>query len=173
MMGHYLFETTDSVVEILWNVALAFFIIRIGWAYFFLTFSTTTLLSWAVCRYQAMLLPASKQHLSTPEAEIMLIPLQAVAMFICARYVVAAYEIPRVAWFRLAIGALAASLMVAAEIVLGLVLYEEGYGDWIWETDDKAWLAHAGLLGAFALMPTALMGSERKVASGDREIEAV
>ncbi|EQB53459.1 hypothetical protein CGLO_06813 [Colletotrichum gloeosporioides Cg-14] len=166
MTGHYLFETTDSVIEILWDVALAFFVVRIAWTYFLLTFSTSALLSWVICKYPELLLPASKQHLTTSEAELMLIPLQAIVGVVWARYVVVAYEIPRVAWFRLAIGGLAAFLLFAAEALLGLVLYEEGYGDWIRETDGTAWLASAGLLGAFALMPTALMGFEGKAADG-------
>ncbi|KAH0424114.1 hypothetical protein CcaCcLH18_11759 [Colletotrichum camelliae] len=166
MTSHYLFETTDSVIEILWDVALAFFIVRIAWTYFFLTFSTSALLSWVICKYPELLLPASKQHLTTSEAELVIIPLQAIVGILWARYVVVAYEIPRVAWFRLALGGLAALLMLAAEALLGLVLYEEGYGDWIRETDGTAWLASAGLLGAFALMPTALMGFEGKAADG-------
>ncbi|KAF9879937.1 hypothetical protein CkaCkLH20_02748 [Colletotrichum karsti] len=170
MTGHYLFETTDSVIEILWDVALAFFIVRIAWAYFLLTFATGTLLSWVVCKYEEHLLPVSRQHLSTPETELMLVPLQALVGIIWARYVVVSYEIPRVAWFRLAIGGLAAFFMITSEALLGFLLYEEGYGDWIWETDGKAWLAFVGLLGAFALMPTAMMGFERKTADeGERE----
>ncbi|KAL0938875.1 uncharacterized protein CTRU02_205485 [Colletotrichum truncatum] len=170
MTGYYLFETTDSVIEILWDVALVFFIVRIAWTYFLLTFSTGTLLSWVICKYQAQMLPASKQHLTTPDTELMLVPLQTVICIIWARYIVVAYEIPCVAWFRLAIGGLAASLMFAAEGLLGLVLYEKGYGDWIWESNGKAWFAFAGFLGAFALMPTAMMGLERKVVNeGERE----
>lgn len=171
MAGHYLFETTDSVIEILWDVARAFFIVRIAWAYFCLTFATGTLLSWVICKHQGRLLPVSKQHLTTPETELMLVPLQAVIGIIWARYIVVAYEIPRVAWFRLAIGGLASSFLFTAEALLGFLLYEEGYGNWIWETNGKAWLAFAGLLGAFALVPTAMMGFERKVVDGtEREV---
>lgn len=168
MAGRYLFETTDSVVEILWDIALAFFIVRIALSYFLLTFTTGALLSWVVCTYQRQLLPFSPQHhpFTTPQAELVLVPLQAIVGVIWARYIVVAYEIPRVAWFRLAIGGLAASFMVGAGALLGFVLYEEGYGDWIGETDGRAWLAFVGLLGAFALMPTALMGFEKKAARG-------
>ena len=37
-----LFETTESVFEVLWDIALAIFILRIGFAYFFVAFTTGT-----------------------------------------------------------------------------------------------------------------------------------
>ncbi|TDZ13115.1 Endochitinase 42 [Colletotrichum spinosum] len=42
MSGYCFFETTDSVIDTLWGTALAFFVVRIAWAYFFLTFTTGT-----------------------------------------------------------------------------------------------------------------------------------
>ncbi|OHE99509.1 hypothetical protein CORC01_05087 [Colletotrichum orchidophilum] len=171
----YLFKTTDSVIEILWDVALAFFIVRIALAYFFLTFATSTLLSWIVYTYhQNLVLPLvsdqqqqQQHHLTTSQTGFVLAPiLQAIVGLVVARYIVVAYDVPRVAWFRLAIGGLAAAFLVSAAALLGLAMYmyEGGYGRdcWVWEEMD--WWVLAALLGGtgvFAVTPTALMGFER------------
>ncbi|GKT54947.1 hypothetical protein ColTof4_08194 [Colletotrichum tofieldiae] len=174
MTGHYLFETTDSVVEILWDIAIVFFIVRIALSYFFLTFTTSTLLSWAVCVYQQRQAPLSQQQhgLGTPQPDLVLIPLQAAVGAVFARYVVVAHDVPRVAWFRLAVGGLAAAFLAGAEAVLGFVLYAEGYGDWIREADGRCWIAVLGGLGIFAVMPAVLMAVEGEGRARAAAVEA-
>ncbi|EXF79809.1 hypothetical protein CFIO01_11105 [Colletotrichum fioriniae PJ7] len=173
----YLFKTTDSVIEILWDVALAFFIVRIALSYFFFTFTTTTLLSWIVYTYRQYLRQPivsdqqQQQYLTTSQTELFILPLlHTVVGLVVARYVVAVYDVPRVAWFRLAIGGLAAAFLAGAEAAFGLILSafwheggEHGRDCWISESMN-GWVMVTAMLGglaAFAGMPAALMWFER------------
>lgn len=174
----HLFKTTDSVIEILWDVALAFFVVRIALSYFFFTFTATTLLSWIVCTYRQYLrLPLvfvqQQQYLTTSQSDpfvLAVMLLQIVVGVVVVRYVVAVYDVPRVAWFRLAIGGLAAAFLAGAEGLLGLVVSafshegeEHGRGCWIWESGN-GWVMVAAMFGGlavFAVMPAVLMWFER------------
>jgi hypothetical protein len=156
-MSLVLFETTESVIEVLWDIALAFFVIRIGLVYFLLAFSTGTLVSYLVC---TELLPI--RHLTTPQSELAIVPIMLLLAAMWARFIIAYYEIPRVRSFRLAIGGLAAFFMVFAELLTAFIMYEEGIGDWILDTDVKAGLAFGGLLLAYGLMPAILMVWEKR-----------
>ncbi|KXH43690.1 hypothetical protein CSIM01_12584 [Colletotrichum simmondsii] len=175
----YLFKTTDSVIEILWDVALAFFIVRIALSYFLFTFTATTLLSWIVYTYrQSLRLPLvsdqqQQQHLTTSQSDPLVLAvllLQTIVGLVVARYVVAVYDVPRVAWFRLAIGGLAAAFLVSAEGLLSLIVSafshhegEHGRDFWVWEGANGRVLVAAmlGGLTAFAAMPAVLMWFER------------
>ncbi|KAK4193304.1 hypothetical protein QBC35DRAFT_481176 [Podospora australis] len=138
-----LFETTESVIEVLWDVALAFFVVRLAFIYALLTFGTTALLSY-------VLLPQLQfANGSAHFAPQVLLNLAASVMW--ARYTVAKYEIPRVVGFRLAIGVLAAVLVLGMEGVLGLM----EAGEW------KA----VGILTAS--MPVLVMGFEKR---GESEV---
>ncbi|KAK1999182.1 hypothetical protein LX36DRAFT_492651 [Colletotrichum falcatum] len=154
MTGRYLFETMDSVVELLWNLVIAWFVFRIALSYFFLSFATSVLLWWAVCKYQ-------QQHdLTAPQTELVLISLQTFVGAVFARHVVVAHAVPRVAWFRLAVGGLAAAFLAGAEAVLWLALYEEGYWGQVWEAYGRCWRAVLGGLGVCAAMPAVLIPVE-------------
>ncbi|KAK1972719.1 hypothetical protein LY78DRAFT_240060 [Colletotrichum sublineola] len=135
-MGYYLFDTTDPVVELLWNIAIACFVFRIALSYFFLTFTTSVLLSWAVCTYH--------HGLTAAQTKLVFISLQTFVGAIFARHVVVAHDVPHVAWFRLAVGGLAAAFLAGAEAVIWLMLYEKGYGDQIWEADGRCWITALG-----------------------------
>jgi len=155
-MAIVLFETTESVIEVLWDIVLAIYIIRIAFAYFLLTFTSGILLSYTLYR---QLQPVT--HLTTPQAELALIPIQVVLMALWSRVLIRYYEVPRVLGFRLAIGGLACAMMVGAECLLAFVLYEEGWAGWIWEETD--WRAEGALgasLAVFALLPALLIGVE-------------
>lgn len=52
-------------------------------------------------------------------------------------------------------------MMVFAELIGGVVLYEKGWNTWIWETDPTAAGMGAGVLLLFGLMPWLLMGIEK------------
>ncbi|KXH31542.1 hypothetical protein CNYM01_10880 [Colletotrichum nymphaeae SA-01] len=175
----YLFKTTDSVIEILWDVALAFFVVRIALSYFFFTFTATTLLSWIVYTYrQSLRLPLvsdqQQQYITTSQSDplvlAVLLLLQTVVGLVVARYVVAVYDVPRVAWFRLAIGGLAVAFLASTEGLLGLVISaflhegeEHGRDFWVWESGN-GWVMVAAMFGglaAFAAMPAVLMWFER------------
>ncbi|KAK1476006.1 hypothetical protein CCUS01_05109 [Colletotrichum cuscutae] len=169
----YLFKTTDSVIEILWDVALAFFIVRIALSYFFFTFTATTLLSWIVYTRLPLVSDQQQQYLTTSQSDpfvLAVMLLQIVVGLVVARYVVAVYDVPRVAWFRLAIGGLAAAFSAGAEGLLGLIISvyphkggEDGRDPWVWESGN-GWASVATMFGgsaAFAAMPAVLMWLER------------
>ncbi|KAL2260722.1 hypothetical protein VTK26DRAFT_5204 [Humicola hyalothermophila] len=183
MSSWILFETTDSVIELLWDVALAFFVVRAALLYAALTFATTAL---AVA---VLLVPhpsppppfsflASWSDRVSPPAPAALLLLASSALW--ARYVVRRLEIPRVLTFRLAVGAVAALVIVLVEAIVGMVLYEAGAGAEgrareavrVVEGGAGSWKGEAGVLAAFAGMPALLMGlegvAERKREGGGR-----
>jgi hypothetical protein len=158
MPGFAVFETTESVIEILWDIALAFFIVRLAIVYFALAFSAGVLFSYLT---YARLLPLS--HATATQSTLLMIPLQLLVTLLCARFIIVYYEIPRVGGFRLAIGGLAMVFMLCAELLVALFLREEGYAKGIDEMDLKQIMLYAGSLLVYALMPTVLMTFERKV----------
>lgn len=147
-----LFETTTSVFELLWDLALAVFIIRLSLLYTFLTFSTGCLIaSYRLFHLQPL------HHLTQPQSELITLPFFFITNALWARWLVAHYEIPRVAGFRLAIGTLSLFFMLVAELASGIYLYEKGYTEWIWETDLAAASLGAVTLLFFGLFPALLM----------------
>jgi len=152
-----LFETTTSVFELLWDIALALFIIRLAFFYSLLCFASGAVIVWFRI---AELTPLN--HLTQPQFELITLPLWLLAVTLWARFIIVTYEIPRVGGFRLAIGALSLVLMLLAELVGGVILYEKGYAAWIWETDP--WVAGMGAvtLILYGLMPWLLMRLEQE-----------
>jgi len=155
-MAFVLFETTESVIEILWDIALAFFVIKLAFIYFLTSFVSGVALSWLVTSQWAK----PVRHLTTPQSELVIVPFLFLLTVCWSRFLIVHYDIPRVVTFRGSIGALALVFMVAAECLTGLALYEEGYGDWIFETDWNAGLAFGGLLALFGAMPLIMMALE-------------
>ncbi|KAH6670605.1 hypothetical protein B0J14DRAFT_99586 [Halenospora varia] len=152
-----LFETTTSVFELMWDIALALFIVRLAFFYFALSFATGCIIAWF--RF-ARLMPVN--HLTQPQSELVTLPMFLLANILWARFMVVNYEIPRVGGFRLAIGALALVFMLFAELMGGIVLYEKGITEWIWETDPLAAGLGATVLLLFGLMPMLLMSLEQE-----------
>jgi len=152
-----LFETSTSVFELLWDIALALFIIRLSFFYFALSFTTGLLITFfRLSRLQPI------NHLTQPQSELITLPLFLIFNTLWARFIVVNYEVPRVGGFRLAIGGLALVFMLAAELAGGVFMYERGWTEWIWETDYLAGGLGAGVLLLFGLMPFMLMGIEGK-----------
>ncbi len=151
-----LFETSTSVFELLWDIALALFVIRLSFIYFSLAFATGCFIT-----YLRMTTLSHVHHLTQPQSELM--TLAFFVPFIClwARWITVYYEIPKVAGFRLAIGGLAMVFMVAAELVGGLVMYQTGWREWVWETDPVAGGAGIAVLLLFGLMPWLMMAVEK------------
>jgi hypothetical protein len=150
-----LFETSTSVFELLWDIALAFFIIRLSFFYFALSFTTGLLITYfRLSRLQPI------NHFTQPQSELITLPLFLIFNTLWARFIIANYEIPRVGGFRLAIGGLALVFMLVAELIGGVVMYEKGWTKWIWETDYVAGGLGAGVLMLFGLTPFLLMGIE-------------
>ncbi|KAK1768366.1 hypothetical protein QBC33DRAFT_513979 [Phialemonium atrogriseum] len=160
MAGFVLFETTDSVIDILWNIALASFIIRLALIYTLLTLASGLALS----RLAALAL-ANQTHTSAPPLPVRAAML--VAATACARLLVARYEVPRAAGLRLAAGAAALALMAVTRLVARLALYEVGGGeDWFARGGTGPALASGGMLVGYALMPVLVMVFERRGEGG-------
>lgn len=164
-----LFETTDSIIEVLWDIALAFFVIRISFYYFLLTFLSSILLSYLA---YAELLPITTfaHFLSTSTSDplnnhiLLLTILLTITSATWAHLILRHYEVPRVAHFRLAICSMALAFMVSAEMVVAFALYEEGFGGWVWEEmKSVAGVAWGGWMVMYAVMPVLLMGVERRM----------
>lgn len=164
-----LFETTESIIEVLWDIALAFFVIRISFYYFLLTFLSSLLLGYLA---YAQLLPIttfahflSSSSASEPINNHILLSwtiLLTITSAIWAHLVLSHYEVPRVTHFRLAICSMALAFMVSAEMVVAFVLFEEGYGGWVWEEmKSVAGVAWGGWMVMYSVMPVLLMGLER------------
>ena len=99
-------------------------------------------------------------HLTQPQSEMITLPLFLLFNTLWARFIIINYEIPRVGGFRLAIGGLALAFMLVAEGLGGLWMWEEGWREWIWETDLLAGGLGALVLAVFGLMPLLMMGIE-------------
>jgi len=152
-----LFETTTSVFELIWDIAIALFIIRIAFFYFGLSFLTGCIIG-----YFRVFNVSPLDQFTHRQAALVTLPIWLVAMLIWARFLIVIYEIPRVGAFRLAIGGLALIFMLNAELVAGVLMYEEGWTAWIWETDPVVNLAGSVGFLLFGLMPLLLMGLEEE-----------
>ncbi|KAK4447642.1 hypothetical protein QBC34DRAFT_126375 [Podospora aff. communis PSN243] len=152
-----LFETTESVVEILWDVALAFFISRLALIYFLLNFVSALALSYLVFSAQT---PVT--HLVTWQNPEMLLPFLLGSAALWARLLIVRYEIPRSGPFRLGIGAVALALMVFVEAVVAWVGYEEGW--WVGGKGSgcRIWSVAGPWLAWYALLPFGMMFLERR-----------
>lgn len=147
-----LFETSTSVFELLWDIALALFIIRLAFYYFILSFVSGCFIAFMrISQLQHV------QLLTQPQAELVTLPIWLLFHALWARFIIVNYEIPRVGGFRLAIGAVALVFMLIGELLGGIFMYEEGYTEWVWETDPTAAGLGALTLVLFGLMPYLLM----------------
>jgi hypothetical protein len=152
-----LFETSTSVFELLWDIALALFIIRIAFFYFLLSFLTGCVITYfQFIELQPIYL------LTQSQSELVTLPIWLLFITLWARLMIVNYEIPRVGGFRLAIGGLALVFMVLAELMGGVFMYEKGYTPWIWETDYRTAGANVLVMLLFGLMPLLLMQFEKK-----------
>ncbi|KAK0655709.1 hypothetical protein B0T16DRAFT_384533 [Cercophora newfieldiana] len=152
-----LFETTESVVEILWDVALAFFVARLAVVYFLLNFLSALALSYLVLSAKT---PVA--HLVTLQNPEVLLPFLLGSAILWARILVVKCEIPRSGAFRLGVGGVALGLMVAVEAVVAWIGYEEGW--WVeaaWK-EAKVWAVLGGWLAWYTLIPFVLMFFERR-----------
>ncbi|APA13823.1 hypothetical protein SS1G_13919 [Sclerotinia sclerotiorum 1980 UF-70] len=151
-----LFETDTSVFELMWDLGLAFFIIRNAFIYFILTYLSSIFLSYITLN---RLIPYN--HLTAPAREVIAFPIYILTVALWARTVIVYNDIPRAPGFRMAVGLVAGLFMVIAELVGGVVLWEEGYKEWIWETDLLG--AVLGILSLMLLegMPWMLMVLEK------------
>jgi len=156
-----IFETTESVIEILWDVALAFFASRIALIYFTLNFTSGLIIHYLL-HHHLLLAPHSSMMMIITSLLMLAIPP------LYSRMIIQRYEIPRVGVFRLAIGAVALVLMVLAEGFVSWVGQEEGW----WNLRSSLSIGNAssgvrmmmllGWLAWYALMPFGMMFLERR-----------
>ncbi|KAK3382904.1 hypothetical protein B0T24DRAFT_602949 [Lasiosphaeria ovina] len=156
--GLVLFETTESVIEVLWDIALAFFIVRIGFIYFAANFATGVALAWLASSSTTTTTTTYLTQLTSTLPVWLLLATASVTAW--TRLLVVRYEIPRALGFRLAIGMAGLLFMAGADALVALVLY--GQGTLAATLADARADAAAGLaLALFALMPLVQMPFER------------
>ncbi|KAK0618252.1 hypothetical protein B0T17DRAFT_330894 [Bombardia bombarda] len=165
MAGWSLFESTDSVIEVLWDVALAFFIVRLAFIYYVFNLVLSVALTYII--YTARTL--STDSVSLEQVVSGVFPYLLLNAALWARYLTVYYDVPRLLGFRLATGLTALCFMLATEAVAALVVYEEGYGGWLWGEGAGARTGGAAVawLAAYALMPTVMMVVEKKEGGGE------
>ncbi|KAK4217645.1 hypothetical protein QBC37DRAFT_414272 [Rhypophila decipiens] len=162
-----LFETTESVIEVLWDIVLAIYVVKIAFAYFLLNFLSGLALVYLSSHHLTPVI-----QLTTPQSELVLVPFLLLSSIIWARFTILYYEVPRVGGFRLAAGATALVFLAGASLLVTTpILYLEGLAGWIWETDKKAGLAFGALLVAYTLMMAIQMGFEHNGETGAGEGE--
>ncbi|KAM7195086.1 hypothetical protein V8F20_007636 [Naviculisporaceae sp. PSN 640] len=157
-----LFETTESVIEILWDIVLAIYIVRIAFAYFLLNFLSGLFLLYLSTHQLTPAVP-----LTTPQSELVLVPFLLLSSIIWARAVIVYYEVPRVKGFRLASGLTALGFLVMAWMfVTTPVMWLEGVPvlGWVWETDERSGLALGAVVVMYTLMMVLQMGFEKSAA---------
>lgn len=155
MMPGPLFESTESVIEILWDVALAVFVIRIAFFYVSLAAAATALFAWSAPKVlPAACLPspssppleASPGGCSVTTAALTLGIFSVLIAALCARVTSFYFALPRVATYRLAIGAMSLVYIVLGSLAVAFVV------------PPREWpIGHVALsavfTGAIALMP--------------------
>jgi hypothetical protein len=86
-------------------------------------------------------------------AELLEMPLMLVAIVLAARAVVRRFSLPPAPAIRLAVGILALTLLVAAELGLAATLAGQSPGQWLASRDPVSGPVYFALLLLFALMP--------------------
>jgi len=150
-----LFETTTNVFEILWDIALAVFILQISFIYYIVVFLSSCLLNFLRGRDVLLYLFSSFQ-LSPSAHDLDVAEITGIALLttLCARVVIVRFQIPRNLSFRLVVGAVALAFMMGSDLVLGVVAYEEGWDAWRFDRPRAVLGSVLGLMALFALMPT-------------------
>jgi hypothetical protein len=120
-----LFETGVSIFEVMWDVALAYFVIRISFVYYiiiFLSFYLVTLIRGSID------LPLDVLSHSYFAANLLIIGL-------ISRLLISYYKIPRFASFRLGIGVVAMCFTVVTDICTSTAIYKQRWGFRQWHTE--------------------------------------
>ncbi|KAK4128685.1 hypothetical protein N657DRAFT_35778 [Parathielavia appendiculata] len=162
MANWIVFETTDSVIEILWDVALAFFVVRLAALYAALTL----LPAWSLMFLLHHLhhnLPPSIVSIWKGNPHLLACVLTWLAALAAAWFLVRKFEVPRVWPFRLAMGASGAVVGMGMEAVVSGM----GYEFLGWERMEDlvvvggGWKMGMGAVVGMATMPVLAMGPER------------
>jgi hypothetical protein len=84
-------------------------------------------------------------------------PFMAIATYMSATFVVRRFDVPRSGGHRIAVGFLALSLLVCAELVLAALLQRVTPAEYITSRDPVSGPVYFALLGLFGAMPWLLL----------------
>jgi hypothetical protein len=106
--------------------------------------------------------PLLVPRLGVRTAELLEMPLMAVAIVLAARWVVRRFALPPAAGLRLAVGGIALILLVTTELVLASVLSGQTVLAYLSSRDPVSGSVYAAMLLALALMPWAMGVAARR-----------
>lgn len=121
-----------------------------GLAYFGLVFGTGFVLG-------SIRVPFLVPRLGVRWAELLEAPFMAAATYIAADFVVRRFQVPHSATHRVAVGLLALSVLVCAELLLAALLQRFTPAEYIASRDPVSGPVYFALLGLFAAMPWLLL----------------
>src|SRR2546430_3692246 len=136
-----------SAFEILWNITLALLLLRVSFFYFILTFLTGCIFGYLRVIY---LIPFF--NISSRTGELIEAPFMLFFTIFWAYILLERFEIPFIGCLRLVIGLTALGYMVITELVLSIIMYEEGWRKVVVNRDPIAGPAFAIILVLFGLM---------------------
>ncbi|KAK7943930.1 uncharacterized protein PG986_013043 [Apiospora aurea] len=152
MRDFFVFDSLDSILDIFWDILIVCVVCKVGLLYFIATFTT-----WEAIEYWAekyLLLNTSLTH---SQWDMFLLFARVASTIVWARLFVHHYDLPKVRWFRLAIGLVCLLFTVAAEGGVALFLHRH-YDGLMWSTPAEAKIAYGALLASYCLVPLALLG---------------
>ncbi|KAK8070210.1 hypothetical protein PG994_006826 [Apiospora phragmitis] len=152
MRDFIVFESLGSVLDVFWDILIVCVVVKVGLLYALATFATWEAIEYWAERY--LLLNTSLTH---SQWDIFLLLARVASTLVWARLFVRHYELPRVRWFRLAIGCVCLLFTVAAESMVVLFLHRH-YDGLLWSTPAETKIAYGTLLASYCLVPFALLG---------------
>ncbi|KAK7931104.1 hypothetical protein PG985_001816 [Apiospora marii] len=152
MRDWFVFQSLDSVLDVFWDILIVCVVAKVGLLYFLATFTTWEALEYWAEKY--LLLNTSLTH---SQWDVALLLARVASTVVWARLFVRHYELPRVRWFRLAIGGVCLLFTVAAESAVALCLHRH-YDGLLWSTPAETKVAYGTLLASYCLVPLALLG---------------
>jgi hypothetical protein len=121
-------------------------VLRAALAYFAAVFGTGFVLG-------AIRVPFLVPRLGVRTAELLEMPVMAVAIVLAARWVARRYALGSSAGLRLAVGLVALALLVAAELALTLALQPGSLAEYVAGRDPVSGSVYLSLLAVYAAMP--------------------
>jgi hypothetical protein len=147
-----IFETSMSAFELLWDISIAILILRLAFFYYALTYLTGFILG--IVRVGIFV---RSYHYGAPIAELIEMPFMLLGITFWAMFVVIKFDIPKVAWIRLAIGLLGLAFLLATELIGRIIVYGDAWPASMSKTEILAKGAFAALVIMFGLMPWLVM----------------
>jgi len=162
-----LYESTSSVFELLWDLALTLFIFHISFLYYISVFVTSCLINYL--RFSTLLPLLNSLRIPDHEADLVEITAIVLASTLWARWIIVSFQIPRTVAFRLVIGGAALGMMVGSDLVLAFVAYERSWDAWRFDGPMRVLGTVVALMALFALMPMLLMLFETRESGWEGE----